>query len=572
MARRWTFGTDSFGSLVTAVAPHLIGSGQLQVAQNVSHAIAGAAGASNNDLLMHSTGGSAALGLKVLRIGGEVVAMSADQTDIYSNGVSVGASGGNVPHRFVGDSLRAYCFNGYANSVWDGTTLRAFGPFGSDWLNVSNDAETMLVENDDSTPADIAGVYKWAASYRITLASGIVIESKLYPLWIDSGGDPDDNFEGSITLTTSDGVYMWMRQVTQAEVDAWCGDLGAGKVEGVFWRTKAGGVDYWQDAVVSEANIVGNVGRYGQHDTAKDADLGALYVESNNAHEVPPSGANLAVFCQRRLFVAVKGERKLYFSGIDNYDYFDPSDTTDAEDSIEALNVIGESVAVITPSGIRLWSPVDATGQWSNTSSSVGTTHSDGHFMTDRGLMFTREDGVYLFDGVGSKRISEQIDPTWGAGPWKAAYSNGKAYFTNGSLVVEFEIVGGDILWSTRPTSMTDAYSEVSDDHTDGGIWGTDISGDIYKIHGGSGLNTAIRQTKDYGDGNVRHWDRLTVDFEGTLSAVVTTNRGATQTVAFTATNRLRTRTMLGTDMIGELCSVTLTGTGTPYGVELETT
>ena len=577
MARRWTFGTDSFGSLSTDVAPHLLDSGQLQVAENVSREIAGAITPTKTDLELFWSPDGGADGLRGLRYGGTSHILSAGPEYLYEDGVQIGAWGDSGPdalNRFLTDSDRAYALNGKNNRVWDGATMRSLGPFGSDLSDTGYDSELMMVTNDDSTAAGLTGAYLWAASYRVTLESGVVIESKLYPLFVNAGTEPEDNYLGSITLTSSDGVMLTMRKITQAEVDAWCADLGTGKVEGVFWRTKSAGTDYWEHSVVAESDIIGVIGAYSKHDEATPDDaLGALYLDADDAHSNPPENANLGVFCQRRLFLAAKGSRTLYFSGIDQYDYFPPTNSVDCEESIEALSTIGNDVAVVTPTSIRLWSPVDETGQWSNTSSSVGTLYADSVVMTDRGLMFCRDDGVYLFNGVSSDMISDTFDPAWTPGTWVAAYCNGRAYFTNGFVSLEFEIIKGTTLWSTA-TVLTQPgnYTLLSDDASDGFILGMTTSGRVFRIHGGSARNTAISKTKDYGDGNVRHWDRLIADFEGTLSAVVTTNRGATQPVYLTSTDRLQIRAMLEASVIGELANVTFTGTGTAYRVELETT
>lgn len=579
MARKWTFGTSSFGSLVTARAQHLLDGGQLQQAQNVSRDVAGALGPSASNTVVYSSAVDI-LGMAALRYGGATHVFHAGQFDVYEDNVAIGTSGGPQTHRFVCDSDRVYVFSGVNNSVWDGATYRAHGPFGSSWANVDSTAETMMVKEEGSsgTPAGLTGSYRWAASYRATLESGQVIESKLYPLWVYGGAAPEDHFSGAVDMISTDGAIIYIRQVTQAEVDAWCPDLGTGKVEGVVWRTKAGGVDYWEQSVVAESDIVGMAGRHSFYDEVSDAALGAEYLYADDSASAPPSGANLAVFCQRRLFLAVKGSRTLYFSGIDRYDAFSPTDTVDCEESIEGLSTFGESVAVATPTSIRLWSPVDETGQWSNSSSSVGTTHSRGLAPTDMGLLFARNDGLYLFDGVGSRRVSEEINPTWqqvstDEDAWRGAYSNGFGFWSNGLAAVEFKLTNGAFEWSTSDLIQSSLeIGHICADPSDDGLWYSDLEGHIGRLHLGTGVNTATIKTKDYGDGNVRHWDRIVLDFSGSFAVTVTTNRGNTQAFVASLTPRQQLRTMLPATMIGELCNVTLVGTGTLYRIELETT
>ncbi|MFA7209679.1 MAG: hypothetical protein WC120_05395 [Parcubacteria group bacterium] len=565
MARKWTFGTNSFGSLVTAAAPHLLDSGQLQVAENVNRDVAGQVSPSKADTVVHQMTENIN-GMKALRYGGATHVFCADENYVYEDGVSIGESGGNTAHRFFTDSERVYILNGHANSVWDGTTFRKFGPLGSGRVGTSTaPIAAVFKEPGSGTPAGLTGAYKWALSYRVTLESGQVIESQLYST-------------DSVTLVSTDGAMVYYKTITQATVDAWCADLGTGKVEGVIWRTKSAGVDYWQQSVIPQATIVGVNALLFVYDEVVDADLGAEYLDADNAHGTPPEAADLAVFCQRRLFLAVKGSRTLYFSGIDQYDYFAPLASVNCEESIEGLDALGESVAVATPTSIRLWSPVDATGQWSNSASSAGTTFADGLASTDFGLLFARLDGLYLFDGNSSVRISAAIDPTWQqyssyVVAWHGAYANGMGFYTNGIIAVEFKYLGGKFEWSTSSFVQSNvAIGIVCADPTDNGLWAVNASGQIVRLHLGASLNTMTIKTKDFGDGNVRHWDRITVDFSGSLTATILTNRGSTQTCALSSTDRLQDRKMLLATMIGELCNVTLVGTGTAHRVELETT
>jgi len=564
MARRWTFGTDKFGTLVTAAAPHLLDSSQLQAAVNVSRDVSGQLSPSDTDVTVYTTGVDI-YGMRVVRYGGATHVIYASPYYLFVDGVQIGESGGPVKHRFVCDGERVYIFDGVQPKVWDGITLRKHGPIGSG-ISYTSTAPVSYASKEVSsaTPAGLTGVYKWAVSYRATLESGQVIESQLYPT-------------GALTLVSSDGAMIYIRTLTQAYVDAWCSDIGAGKVEGVFWRTKSGGVDYWEQSVIPYATIVAPNALLLYYDEVADADLGGEYLEADDAHGVPPA-ADLAVFCNRRLYVAIKGERTLYFSGIDNYEYFKPTDNVDAEETIYGLSAIGGKVAVVTPTSIRPWDQSDEVGGWSGNASSVGTIYTDSLALTDMGILFARQDGLYLCDGVSSRRVSASIDPTWQEfdspnSMWRGAYANGFGYFTNGIVAVEFKLLGGVFEWSTSDAVQSNqAVGRLSDDPLDAGVWSSHLDGTIRHMHAGTGLNTMTVQTKDFGDGDTRHWDRLVVDFSGDLSAVVLTNRGATQTVALSSTGRLRDREMLLATMIGELANVTFTGTGTLHGVELETT
>jgi hypothetical protein len=657
MARKWTFGTSTFGSLNTASSTNSLSSSELVVAENVSRDIAGEASPSLDDGAAVYSQEHAGKGLKALRYGGEGHVLSADVDSIYEDGVAIGTSGGDVTHRFASDSNRVYIMDGIQGKVWDGTTLRNHGAFQKalieptasgfaywrttnlhfawsinaaankdpceinltaahgftvgDHIRITsvngmtelNDTDYIVgeiltttsfsIQTIDGADVDATGYgayagdnsgiihfpcgvdfsVKYYVTHVLVMPDGVEIESlpQQIPYAVLDGDNPP-TYAGVAPAAATDQVYISLAKITDADLAAYSGDYAGFTKKVRIYRNKSGGTDLWlateltgSDAYAATAETLQATDRsYG------DAGLGALLVYDDTGTDAPPK-ADLAVFCQRRLFMAIKGEKTLYFSGIDRYDHFDPNDTVDCEESIEGLATFGEHVAVLSPSGIRLWSPVDEIGQWSNTSSSVGTTHSDGYFMTDRGLVFTRDDGAYLFDGVSSSRISEAIDPSWANGPWLAAYSNGRAYFTNGTLAIEFCIVNGNLQWSTA-TLPTHPYLYVSEDHTDGGIWGIDLDGDIYKLHSGPGHNIMTIKTKDYGDGEVRNWNRLVIDINGTLGVTVKTNRGSEQSFAPSNAGRQQTRYMLDAGTIGELANVEFTGTGTAHGVQLETT
>jgi hypothetical protein len=66
-------------------------------------------------------------------------------------------------------------------------------------------------------------------------------------------------------------------------------------------------------------------------------------------------------------------------------------------------------------------------------------------------------------------------------------------------------------------------------------------------------------------------WLKVLFDFSGTVVAVVTTNRGDTETFALSSTGRVSVRKSLPISMTGELCNVQFsTSDGEINGVLLE--
>lgn len=663
MARRWTFGTDSFGTLVTALSPHLLDSKQLQVAENVSRDVAGQLSPSATDLTIHTTGVDI-YGMRVVRYGGSTHVIYASPYYLFVDGVQIGESGGPVTHRFVCDGERVYIFDGVQPKVWDGSNLRnlgalsrtiteyptldygvwnestsanypitviskadpceitvsaAHGLSAGDHVYINAGDMTELTTgayivgsvpsttkitiqnvggNDiDSTayttyttggtvlphPCNYTHTVKMYVTYVAVMADGLEIESSPQQVpFKDPAGSAAPVWTARAPTSGAYQVYAFVPRFKDSDIEAYAPSLTTAQRDAFkirLYRNVSGGADLWMVGELTGTTVHdGSGSQVTVYDKSYGDDgVGAEFLDTNDAHGSPPL-ADLAVFCNRRLYVAIKGGRTLHFSGIDQYDYFKPTDNVDAEETIYGLSTIGGKVAVVTPTSIRPWDHSDAVGGWSGNASTVGTVYTDSIAITEMGLLFARQDGLYLCDGVSSRRVSASIDPTWQEfdspnSMWRGAYSNGFGYFTNGIVAVEFKLLGGSFEWSTSDAVQSNqAVGHLSDDPLDSGVWSGHLDGTIRHMHQGTGLNTMTVKTKDFGDGATRKWDRITVDFSGSLSAVVATNRGATQTVALSSTGRLRDREMLLATMIGELANVTFTGTGTLHGVELETT
>lgn len=347
------------------------------------------------------------------------------------------------------------------------------------------------------------------------------------------------------------------------------------------YRTKSGGDDYWLcgdtiargETYATPAYVSAYLAIY--YDQCADNSLTTAYLDGLDDHSTPPT-ASLGIMHQQRLFLA--SGANLYFSMVGKYDYFPPLNYITVVDQITALGKFGDSVVIFTPAGIKLYSPVGELGQLTDVQSSVGTTYPDSICHTGFGTLFCRKDGLWLFDGVSTTRISEPIDSLWKAasGTWRGAYVAGHGYFTCGddasATALEFYRVGEDILWSTAPFGSTSAgyywqspYIALAADPGDDFMWGMSLDGYIAKLGGESTHRTATAKTKNFGDGTVRRWTRVYVDAETdtALTVTATTNRGQTTSLSVPSGTSAPKRFDLPINMIGEECNVQIVGTPT---------
>src|SRR5574343_727944 len=746
------FGTKYFGSLNTKVGPNNLKDTDLQVCTNVRRDTAGELQPAHNDLFQYTVQGIGR-GLGVLTCAGADKVIWADDDYVWENGTSIGASGGDVTHRFISDGYRRYVLNGVENKVYDGSNYRKHGPFndhnlsstdaddggatvdidttdadktvtgadaatgvitcaghgmstgdnvycsafaGGTWNTLNGNVYVVTVINTSTFTLDgvtttglgtwsagtirpkvigQAGVYKYCAALVVFMPGGQQGESKAYPLsfftlngaYIEGypqsytltkdmvvtvtgtkvyGDELDDYTDGvsaAISLTAATFTAANPAKITTAAHGLSTGDyvyfynvLGGGwtaisansyaitvvdadnfTLDGVdasgyggatsgtclpwrpmvkmrVYRTKAGGDDYWLcgdtlargETYATPAYASAYFAIY--YDQCADKSLTTAYLDDINDHSTPPT-ATMGVFCQQRLFLAgVSGyESRLYYSMIGNYDYFPPLNYIECVDRITAIGRFGEHVLIGTPAGIKLFSPVGEIGQLTDTQSPVGCEYPDSLCVTGFGTLFCRDDGLWLFDGVTSRLISEPIDSPWKAasGTWRGAYVAGHGYFTCGddatAKAFEFYRTGDAIEWSTAPFGSTSAgyywqspYIALAADPGDDFLWGMSYYGYIAKLGGEVTTRSLTAKTKAFGNGQLQRWARIRIDADtaAALTVAVTTNRGVTTTITTPSTMSAQARYDLPPTMLGEECEVTITGTPTTLrSIVLET-
>jgi hypothetical protein len=421
------------------------------------------------------------------------------------------------------------------------------------------------------------GTYKYIVTYEITTSSGQVIESEGHQV-----SEVFNPREHSFNITAGGVVYINALKVSEDYLALYTTDTSA-TVRAVVYRTKDDGSEYYEIGYIPHSSIVksgtsGALATASFTDTVPESESTVSYLDLTTDHGMPPQGT-IGVFCQQRLFIAGDSEypNRIYYSMIGKYEYFSPTNYIDCIDTISALGRYAEHVLIFTPSGIKLFSPVGAFGQLSDTQSPVGCEHPDSICAAEFGTIFCRSDGIWLFDGITSRRISDDIESLVKASnqdaKWVAGYTAGHFYASCGDGTTvsdssfEFYRIGDKILWSVDDNLGASNYIAVSGSPDDIFIYGLRLDGAVEKLNSSSINKSITIKTKAYGDGVVRRWIRIRIDADSSSSliVVVETNRGNTISITIPATYEnpmsSQMRYDLPVSMLGETCEVTITGT-----------
>jgi len=419
-----------------------------------------------------------------------------------------------------------------------------------------------------------SGSYQYAAATAVVFPDGRETESDLVKMWNWDAGDEYVSFKNPLEVSATDNVQLYVR-MDGDQTTGYISPTTSIEVKLRIYRTKAGGASYyllkeWDDSELDGDRAI----RF--QDGAYDTDLGAVWTYDDDAHGAPPA-ATLGCIVQQRMFLAgVSGsETNLYFSRISGYDYYKPTDYVDVEARISALAPLADRVVVFTADRIGTYSPIDEIGQFQWSLSPVGTEYEDSVVVTEEGVLFARDDGLWLFDGVTSRCLTEDIADEWDAlsgGPWTVARTLDTVYCGTSGGALSASIVKGQWMWTT----LSGSYSY----HVCSSVDGTALYGLIenngeygigpVSVFAGSNRTMTIR-TKDWGGWKI--WEGLQLDLNATgqdFVATVYTSDGDSQAISFDGSaTRGRYRQMLPRDLRGEYHSVKIVGDVTAYGVEL---
>jgi hypothetical protein len=268
----------------------------------------------------------------------------------------------------------------------------------------------------------IEGNYKVYIVGTVELSDGTILTGKPVPIGDRSivssqGFDEDNPTEYSVLPIDSleiEGV-VYLQEVGGSSLYDHSGTIGVDYFPGLrLYRTKDDGYDVylqksWRHG---DADFVYTAGasvfytitpRYGVR--SNDDELGAVLPYGFNDHTSAPAH-ELATFAGQRTFVAVG--KYLHWSSFDGMEYYSDAGNVLMWDTITALGSYRDYCIVF--SADRMWAVrmINGVPDIEEIDTPVGTTYPLAVEQTSMGLMFLREDGLWLFAGGTVEKISRR--------------------------------------------------------------------------------------------------------------------------------------------------------------------
>ena len=291
----------------------------------------------------------------------------------------------------------------------------------------------------------LTGDYKWAVTNIVELGDGSIIESRPRDVYVVpssvSGGVVASRSYPELTPTglwEQDATAILPGEMVVIGYDWASNDndwkafltLAAGALynitgtQGTDWkpgvrlyRTKADGLDYYLEAefkqgdaevsTFSDATGSGiKIARYVS--STPDAELGALYAAGPYDHGVPPQSSLATQVGQRVFLNDVDNPNRVYISGLDGTEYFNPSDWLIIPDNVTVLRRVRDRATVGTANRWYLIDMISGFPQVLELDTSTGTIYPDGVSVNDQGLFFVKPEGIFHLDLVKVSKISRR--------------------------------------------------------------------------------------------------------------------------------------------------------------------
>jgi hypothetical protein len=343
---------------------------------------------------------------------------------------------------------------------------------GANWSNYTSGGTVNL------GGCGLDGTYKFYATCIVKLASGRVLEGN--PRGLRTIGSANNSLEAeSVTLSPTDIVTPRMSEYWSADgINDYqiSGTLGTDYYPGFrIYRTKNGGADFYlmyefyHGDTQMGAYTDGNGDYYIVAATSyanrvpKDLELGAVYTPGGTDRGPHPQSSVMAMASQRLWMNDLDNPGRLYFTSLDGIEYVPTLNYLTFPDAITAIGSAGDAVIVFSCD--RMWRVTLLGGvpDVDEIKTAVGTTYGNALALTDRGLLFLRDDGLWATDGasppikVSRKAFSEIESPAF-----VTAY--GDTLFLGGSetAYVLRQVEGGSF-WHEHlvPYTMCDASNGV---------------------------------------------------------------------------------------------------------------
>lgn len=267
----------------------------------------------------------------------------------------------------------------------------------------------------------LTGDYKYYLVPTITISDGTLMLGRprgmSYNGYAKSYTETGSWDADSITLAPAESIKIrasiwWNDGVGGDPLFVISGTKGTDYTPGLrLYRTKADGSDFylekeWShgDSDFSEAADKYSITQYSE--STLDKDLGAVYTADFGDHNNPPAATEISTVVSQRLYLA--DADKVYWSHLDGIEFWNDLDYVKMPDTITALASVRDKVVMF--SSDRIWAMDMSTGfpDIREIDTPVGTTFAKPMVTVDMGLLFLREDGLWLFDGVTVKCISRR--------------------------------------------------------------------------------------------------------------------------------------------------------------------
>ena len=449
--------------------------------------------------------------------------------------------------------------------------------------------------------AGLDGVYKWYLTCTLELTDGTVLESRPRGLRLGdvsgtSGTDVDSWEASPIVMTATDLVFIGQSDIKSYGFIRWIDDsvqnfkisgtIGTDYFPGLrIYRTKADGTDFYLEREYrhGDTNLLfadstdkgyfffhdGTGVGYGSVLGASDIELGAVHTASTTDHGNPPD-SSLAVSVGQRLFLNdVNNPNRYWWSHLDGIEYYNPLGWNTVPDTITGLAQMGKSLVIFSQNRIWIDRFTGGLPDLIEVRTDVGTTWGEAMETIDDGVLFLRNDGLWLFDGAQVTKISRRA-MSWLDTP-KCISSAGDTVYMSGEYesYVALQRDSGKV-WH----SGNEAYEFASSAGTN--LYGATAHGIDQMFIGvpqGSSLKTAA-----FNVGAEVQVDRVVIDMEGlTVPEVLVNGNRQSDDIrhSATATDEAGTRRRVWIDtplLSNHVFSVSIEATGgiDLYGVWLE--
>lgn len=375
--------------------------------------------------------------------------------------------------------------------------------------------------------AGISGTYKYYLVPTVLIGSKRILGR---PRGLKFNGysqtyDANNSWEADdVALTEANGVSIKAQMFWNIAGDDLFdvnGTVGLDVWPGLrLYRTKADGTDLYLEKSWTHGNsdftLTNGVDDYYTIDTytggPQDKDLGELLTYELNEHYNPPA-ADVGAMVGQRVYLA-DGE-DVYWSQLDGIEYWNDLDFVKMPEVINAMGRVRDRLVMF--SSDRIWVMDMSTGSpyVEEIDTPVGMPNRGPLMTTDDGLLFLRNDGLWLFDGVRVQSVARRafLNIT---GPACMAMDGDTLALSGSAAGYTARVRDGGWVWHNG-----EAYTDLSS--SNGKIYATDGE-NVFELYTGLASGGSLTTRLMGGPQLEGKSYRVYVDSSGTGSVTVTVN------------------------------------------------